>query len=163
MSAAKRSATFRLEDDLMDGLQKVKERHGIQITEQVTRALEMWLEAMGVQMQTAGDRVSTRLVERLTGKGRILNEERKQVGLCRYDLSVWQEVHSLATFGGRSTVEGLKDFKGTVDQISGDVETDLIGKSLTLQLEDGSELPFFFQDNHGTIAARGQFKRAGEQ
>src|SRR6266542_5396003 len=94
-ATSRRPSTFRLDDRVIEGLQKVKERHGIPLTEQVHRALEMWLEAMGVQMAVSGDRVSTRLVERLAGEGRIVDDAGKQVALCEYDLSVWQEIHHL--------------------------------------------------------------------
>jgi hypothetical protein len=43
------ASTFRLEDDLLDGLRQVKERDGIPISEQVRRALKAWLDARGIQ------------------------------------------------------------------------------------------------------------------
>jgi len=36
--------TFRLEQDILDGLQRVKVRDGIPVTEQVRRALRKWLD-----------------------------------------------------------------------------------------------------------------------
>ena len=36
--------TLRLDVDLLDGLQRVKERDGIGVTEQVRRAIRAWLE-----------------------------------------------------------------------------------------------------------------------
>lgn len=45
---ALRAATFRLDEELLDALQVVKERDGIPATEQVRRALRAWLEARGV-------------------------------------------------------------------------------------------------------------------
>lgn len=49
MTAAQRKvATFRLDDDLLDGLQTVYERDGILPSEQVRRAVRTWLENKGV-------------------------------------------------------------------------------------------------------------------
>ena len=90
MTAAKRATTFRLDDELVDALQDVKERHGIPLTEQVTRALELWLETMGVSVRREAGRRSMRLVERVKGSGRILDEQGKELGRGNYDLSVWQ-------------------------------------------------------------------------
>jgi metal-responsive CopG/Arc/MetJ family transcriptional regulator len=42
------SATYRLDDDLLQGLETVKERDGVPVSEQVRRALRAWLEAKGV-------------------------------------------------------------------------------------------------------------------
>lgn len=44
MSPDLKAATFRLDQDILDGLQRVKERDGIPVTEQVRRALRKWLE-----------------------------------------------------------------------------------------------------------------------
>jgi hypothetical protein len=41
--------TFRLETELMESLQIVKERDGIPVTEQVRRGILMWLESKGVK------------------------------------------------------------------------------------------------------------------
>jgi len=42
--SAKRQSNFRIDPDIMDGLQRVKERDGIPLSEQVRRALRAWLE-----------------------------------------------------------------------------------------------------------------------
>ncbi len=39
--------TFRIDAELLEGLRGVYERDGIQISEQVRRAIRMWLEAKG--------------------------------------------------------------------------------------------------------------------
>jgi hypothetical protein len=47
----KTASTFRIDDELLDALQKVKERDGIPLSEQVRRALKMWLESKGVRLK----------------------------------------------------------------------------------------------------------------
>jgi hypothetical protein len=44
----KTASTFRIDDELLAALQQVKERDGIPLSEQVRRALKMWLESKGV-------------------------------------------------------------------------------------------------------------------
>jgi hypothetical protein len=43
----KKQTAFRLEPEILDGLQLVKDRIGIPISEQVRRALRDWLERHG--------------------------------------------------------------------------------------------------------------------
>lgn len=57
-SSVRKLAAFRLEPDILDGLQFVKERDGVPVSEQVRRALIAWLETRGVKMER--QRVSTR-------------------------------------------------------------------------------------------------------
>jgi hypothetical protein len=52
-------ANFRLDDDLLEGLQTVKDRDGIPLTEQVRRAIRRWLEDRRV-MKADRKRASTR-------------------------------------------------------------------------------------------------------
>jgi hypothetical protein len=40
--------TFRLDTELLDGLQEVWERDGVAVSEQVRRAIRIWLEQKGV-------------------------------------------------------------------------------------------------------------------
>lgn len=47
------STSFRIDPQTMAGLYQVKERDGIPLSEQVRRALRMWLEAKGVEIGTA--------------------------------------------------------------------------------------------------------------
>jgi hypothetical protein len=55
------ASTFRVEDDLLEGLREVKERDGIPVSEQVRRALRAWLDSKGIQQQkTAPRRAPTR-------------------------------------------------------------------------------------------------------
>ena len=55
-----RPTTFRLEEELLDALQEVKDRDGIPITEQVRRAIRTWLEERGVAVKTGRKRAATR-------------------------------------------------------------------------------------------------------
>jgi hypothetical protein len=45
----KRLINFRIDTDLLDGLEAIRTRDGIPVSEQVRRAMAMWLEAKGVQ------------------------------------------------------------------------------------------------------------------
>jgi len=54
-------ATFRLEGEILDALQRVKEADGIPVSEQVRRALLAWLELRNVAVKKAAPRrASTR-------------------------------------------------------------------------------------------------------
>ena len=48
MTLTRKIATFRLDEDLLDGLKAVQDRDGIPPSEQARRAIRMWLEAKGV-------------------------------------------------------------------------------------------------------------------
>ena len=52
--------TFRLETELISGLQAVKDRDGIPVTEQVRRAIRAWLGEKGVTLKTDRRRAATR-------------------------------------------------------------------------------------------------------
>lgn len=52
--------TFRIDPALLAGLQELKDRDGVPISEQVRRAIRMWLESKGVKTETARRRVSPR-------------------------------------------------------------------------------------------------------
>jgi Arc/MetJ-type ribon-helix-helix transcriptional regulator len=43
-----RSITVRIEDDLAQGMAVLRERHGTPLSEQIRRALRMWLASQGV-------------------------------------------------------------------------------------------------------------------
>jgi len=45
---ARTVTTFRIDQDLLDGLQEVWLRDGVAVSEQVRRAIRAWLEAKGV-------------------------------------------------------------------------------------------------------------------
>lgn len=44
----KRLTNFRIDDELMDALETIRERDGIPVSEQVRRAIELWLAEKGV-------------------------------------------------------------------------------------------------------------------
>jgi hypothetical protein len=48
MTPARRVATFRIDDDLMEAMQRLQDRDGIPLSEQIRRALRPWLEVKGV-------------------------------------------------------------------------------------------------------------------
>lgn len=56
----KKQTAFRIEPDILDGLQAIKERDGVPISEQVRRALRRWVEEKGVMQKPASRRVSPR-------------------------------------------------------------------------------------------------------
>lgn len=43
-----RQRNFRLEEEILEALQAIRERDGISVTEQVRRALKTWIAAKGV-------------------------------------------------------------------------------------------------------------------
>ena len=45
------STTFRLESELIQALQKLKERDGVPATESVRRAIRAWLDQKGVEIR----------------------------------------------------------------------------------------------------------------
>lgn len=51
---------FRLEVELLLGLQAVRDREGISVSEQVRRAIQLWLRDKGVTMKTERKRAATR-------------------------------------------------------------------------------------------------------
>jgi hypothetical protein len=53
MPSAKKQTAFRIEAEILSGLQTVKERDGVPVSEQVRRALRAWLEEMGVGVTKA--------------------------------------------------------------------------------------------------------------
>jgi metal-responsive CopG/Arc/MetJ family transcriptional regulator len=55
-----RPRNFRLEEELLNALDVIRERDGISNTEQVRRALKAWIESKGVKVKTERKRASTR-------------------------------------------------------------------------------------------------------
>ena len=51
--------TVRIDDDLSDAMEALREKHGTPISEQVRRALRVWLESQGV-MKAERQRAGTR-------------------------------------------------------------------------------------------------------
>jgi hypothetical protein len=54
MAAQRKLAAFRLDDDLLKGLQIVYDRDGVLPSEQVRRAVRAWLEAKGILEPNSG-------------------------------------------------------------------------------------------------------------
>jgi len=48
MTPIRRVATFRVDDDLLEGMRRLQERDGMPLSEQIRRALRPWLELKGV-------------------------------------------------------------------------------------------------------------------
>ena len=55
-----RVLTVRIDNDLSDAMEALRERHGTPISEQVRRALRSWLENQGVIKKAARPRAVTR-------------------------------------------------------------------------------------------------------
>ncbi|MEP7307319.1 MAG: ribbon-helix-helix protein, CopG family [Acidobacteriota bacterium] len=53
----KRYAGFRIDEELLDGLELIRERDGVTVPEQVRRAIRGWLESKGVKVKAADRRV----------------------------------------------------------------------------------------------------------
>jgi metal-responsive CopG/Arc/MetJ family transcriptional regulator len=48
---ARRFTGFRIDEDLLEGLQVVRDRDGVAVSEQVRRAIRMWLDSKGVKAE----------------------------------------------------------------------------------------------------------------
>lgn len=55
---ALRPTNFRLDEDLLAALQRIKERDGIPVTEQLRRAIRLWLAKQGEKPQPATKRTT---------------------------------------------------------------------------------------------------------
>jgi hypothetical protein len=61
MTPTRRTLTFRIDDELLKGLRLVWERDGVQVSEQIRRAVQEWLERRDVKVKkTARKRAATR-------------------------------------------------------------------------------------------------------
>ena len=56
----KKQTAFRIDPDILEGLQQLKARDGIPLSEQVRRALRLWLESKGVAKKAERKRAVTR-------------------------------------------------------------------------------------------------------
>ena len=56
----RRVTTFRIDDELIDGLRRVWDRDGIQPSEQVRRAIRARLDSKGVRVKAERSRAVTR-------------------------------------------------------------------------------------------------------
>lgn len=154
--APKRPATFRLNENLLNALQRIKDRDGTSVSDQIERALEAWVDARGVLVAASGEGSMMRQIERLTGEGLVTRENGGEIGRRPYSLTVWQEVHVAQSLGPTPPTElpGLKSVEGTV-RFNDDELFKLVGESLELTLQDGRRFKFFLRNSNGAIAARG--------
>jgi hypothetical protein len=61
MTQTRRTVTFRIDDELYDGLQLVWDRDGVPVSEQIRRSIHDWLEKHGVSLKkTKRKRAGTR-------------------------------------------------------------------------------------------------------
>jgi hypothetical protein len=60
VAAVRRVATFRIDDDLREGLDAIWQRDGIQPSEQVRRAIRAWLAEKGIKTKPPARRMTTR-------------------------------------------------------------------------------------------------------
>jgi hypothetical protein len=60
MTPERRVTTFRLEEDLREGLDAVWRTEGIPPSEQVRRAIRAWLERKGIKTQQPASRLRSR-------------------------------------------------------------------------------------------------------
>lgn len=56
----RRVTAFRIDEDLLEGLQVVWERDGVAVSEQVRRAIRAWLESRAVLTKSERKRVAPR-------------------------------------------------------------------------------------------------------
>ena len=88
-----------------------------------------------------------RTLERLTGRGAVTHDNGDRVRVMTYNITTMQDFID--------GIPGLKGIHGRV-RIEGTEGFDLLGKPLTLHLEDGRVLDFFISDSDGNIANRSQ-------
>lgn len=53
-------ATFRIETELLEAMQLVREREGVPVSEQVRRGILLWLAQKGVRLKADRIRATTR-------------------------------------------------------------------------------------------------------
>jgi len=56
----KKQTAFRIDPEILEGLQAVKQRDGVPLSEQVRRALTAWLTGKGVNVKADRKRAATR-------------------------------------------------------------------------------------------------------
>jgi hypothetical protein len=59
VSQQRKVYTLRLDDDLREGLETIRQRDGITTGEQVRRAIRAWLEARGIKRKPPPKRMKT--------------------------------------------------------------------------------------------------------
>lgn len=56
----KKLTNFRIDSELLEGLEGIRERDGVPVSEQVRRAIQDWLQKKGVSVKTDRKRTVTR-------------------------------------------------------------------------------------------------------
>jgi Arc/MetJ-type ribon-helix-helix transcriptional regulator len=56
----RKTTTVRIDEELLDGMQSLKERDGVPVSEQVRRAIQRWLKSKGVTVKAPRKRADTR-------------------------------------------------------------------------------------------------------
>jgi len=56
----KTAIALRLDPDIVEALRQIRERDGVPVTEQVTRALRAWIGQKGLGQKTGRKRAATR-------------------------------------------------------------------------------------------------------
>ena len=93
-------------------------------------------------------------IERASGTGSVTRKDGTPLGEVNYDLRVYQRIMDVGTKDGPESVSGLISIEGQVEGLDSFALMSE-GAMLTLRLEDGRELEFFFKDIKGRIAAGG--------
>ncbi len=89
-----------------------------------------------------------RCIETMKGDGTVTADDGEQFSV-KYELNVYQdEIPAGNMDDPRATIPGLKDIRGWVEPVR------LFDQTLTLEMQDGRKLKFFFTDSHGNIALR---------
>jgi antitoxin component of RelBE/YafQ-DinJ toxin-antitoxin module len=60
MTAKERTLTVRVDEEMSEAIEAVREKHGTPVSEQVRRALRAWLVAQGVIKKAERKRAATR-------------------------------------------------------------------------------------------------------
>jgi hypothetical protein len=97
-----------------------------------------------------------RILESPAGQGKIYQED-KFIQTVNYNLIHYKEGLTANSFGGSSEVEGMRGIEGS---LSGGQFFNLVGERLTLHLNDGRRLNFFFRHSNGLIVGDGNFYQA---
>jgi hypothetical protein len=53
MTPTRRVATFRIDDELLDAMELLRERDGIPFAEQIRRGLKLWFQLKGIEPKKA--------------------------------------------------------------------------------------------------------------
>ena len=68
--SVKKQTAFRIDPEVMNALQFIKERDGVLVSEQVRRALLLWLKAKGVPVTPAATRTVSPKPARRQGRAK---------------------------------------------------------------------------------------------